>query len=182
MQYFNQLQDLVRAFNWHSPSWDLFILLFWIVAAVLYAFTAGRGRILAILVAVYMSKLLVLEAPFLSETLASRLNIGSGSIQQLITFGILFLIFFVFLSRYAFKSSVDSRRVSALPFSIAFAILQVGLLINIVVSYLPMTVTANFSPLIHFLFIDPPASFVWLLLPTAFLIILGRFISDRADL
>ncbi len=182
MEYIYNLQKLVTTFNWHTPSWDLFILLFWIVASVLYAFGAGRGKILTILVSVYMSQLLVLKAPFLEHAINSKLNIGMASLQQLAAFVVLFLLFFIFLSRYAFKSSVDSRRVSSLGFGLIFAFLQIGLLINIVISYLPDNVKASFSPLLQFIFLHPNSGFIWLLAPVVYLILLGRFISERSEL
>ncbi len=173
---------LIHGFNWHSPSWDLFIILFWLVASVIYAFAAGRGRILTVLMSIYMSRLIVLEAPFLSVEVGKKLPGTALSLQQLATFGILFIILFIFLGRYAFKTSADSRRMSSVAFSIVFAILQIGLLINIVIGYLPELYKVQLNPLIQFLFVRNPASFIWLILPVAFLIFLGRFVSERAEM
>ncbi len=175
------IQLMVRSFNWHSPSWDLFIILFWIVASVLFAFAAGRGRMLTILVSTYMSQLLVIKAPFFSEAVSGKFNIGTATLAQLVAFAVLFLIFFVFLSRYAFRSSVDGRNITALPFVLIFTVLQVGLLINIVISYLPEQVQNSLSPLIQMLFLHPNAGFIWLLAPVVFLIAVGRFLSDQSD-
>ena len=182
MHQLADLQLLIRTFNWHTPSWDLFIILFWIVASVIYAFAAGRGRILTILMSVYMSKLLVIQAPFLSAEVGKKLPNATVSLQHLATFLLLFVILFIFLGRYAFKTSADSRRISSVGFSIIFAFLQVGLLINIVIDFLPTVYKDSFAPLIQTLFIKNPAGFVWLILPVLFLIFLGRFISDRSEL
>lgn len=181
MGQIQQVQHLVQSFNWHSPSWDLFIILFWLVASVIYAFAAGRGRILTILMSVYMSRLIVLQAPFLSEQVGKKLPTATLAIQQLATFGILFIVLFIFLGRFAFKTSADGRRMSSIPFGIVFAFLQVGLLINIVLNYLPKDFTDSLAPLLRFLFINDAASFVWLVAPVIFLIILGKFISERAE-
>lgn len=181
MELIEQAQALLRAFNWHTPSWDLFIILFWLVASVIYAFAAGRGRILTILISVYISQLIVIEAPFLSAKVAERLPNASLSLQQLATFAILFTILFIFLGRFAFKTSADRRSLTSIPLGIVFAVLQVGLLINIVINYLPQLTREAMAPLIQFLFIKEPASFVWLVLPVVFLIILGRFISERSE-
>ncbi len=174
-------QSLIHTFNWQTPSWDLFILLFWLVASVLFAFAAGRGRMLLILVSTYMAQLLVIKAPFLSETVADKFNIGGATLAQLAAFVILFLIFFIFLGRYAFRSTADGRQILALPFTLIFTFLQVGLLINIVITYLPDYIQNSFSPLIQFLFLHPNAGFIWLLAPIVFLIIIGRFVSDQLD-
>ena len=179
MEQLERLQFLLRTFNWHTPSWYLFIIIFWIVASVIYAFVSGPGRILTVLISVYMSKLLVIEAPFLSAQIARKLPTDSVYLQQLATFGILFIVLFIFLGRYAFHSSVESRKMSSLGFGLLFALLQIGLLINIVLGFLPQETKNNLAPLIRFLFLDSPASFIWLILPVVFLVVLGRFISER---
>jgi len=178
----NHLQQLIHAFNWHNPSWDLFIMLFWLVAGVIYAFAAGRGRIMTILVSVYMAKLLVIEAPFLTTAVSKHSHIAAASLQQLATFAILFFVLFLFLGRYAFKTSADGRRISSLFFGIIFGILQVGLLINVVIGFLPDEVKTGLNPLIRFIFIDNPASFIWLVAPVVFLVFLGKFISERSEM
>ena len=54
--------QLIQNFNWHNPSWDLFILLFWAVAGIIYAFASGRGRVISMLMSLYIAKLLVLPS------------------------------------------------------------------------------------------------------------------------
>jgi hypothetical protein len=181
MEYIEYVKSLVQSFNWHTPSWDLFIMIFWGVAGVIYAFAAGRGRILTILISVYMSQLIVIKAPFLSAEIGKKLPTTALSLQQLATFIVLFLIFFIFLGRYAFKTSADGRKMSSVGFGIVFALLQVGLLINIIIGYLPDMYKNSLDPLIQVLFVKDPATFVWLILPVAFLIFLGRFISERSE-
>ncbi len=175
--------NLVHNFNWHSPSWDLFIILAWLVVAVIYAFTAGRGRIINILVSVYMAKLLTLQAPFLTNAISGRLPGSLASIQQLAVFVLLFIVLFIFLGRYAFRASVDTRHmVGSLFFSLVFAILQVGLLINIIMTLLPAALQSNFSSLIQIIFVKDPASFIWLVAPLVYLIIVGKHIADTNEL
>ncbi len=181
MQYYTEFQHLVRTFNWHSPSWDLFILLFWLVASVLYAFASGRGRLLSILVSVYMAKLLVLEAPFLQTIVNAKLNIVTASLQTLATFGALFLVLFFFLSKYGFRTSAEGRGGFSLAFGVPFAFLQIGLLLNIVLSFVPVNVQQSLHPLIQFLFLHIGAGFVWLIAPVVYLIVFGRFVSHRSD-
>lgn len=172
--------QLVHNFNWHTPSWDLFIILFWGVASVFYAFAAGRGRSISLLMSLYISKLLVFEAPWLTNALSQKLPSTLASLQQLVSFLIIFIFLFVLLSRYAFRTSADGRHFGSIPFTLAFAILQIGLLINIILNYLTVT-GQNFSPLVSFLFISTTASFVWLVAPLIFLIILGRSIADPTE-
>lgn len=181
MEFYDQLVAHLQTFNWHQPSWDLFIVLGWLIAGVMYAFAAGRGRIMNILVSVFMAKLLVIEAPFIGDEISRRLNLADTSWQQLIAFVALFVLIFMFMSRYAFRTSGDARHMAAFPFTVVFAIAQVGLLINIIVGYLPQVAVDNFSPLTRFLFVDYPADFVWLILPLVLLLVFGKMISDRSE-
>ena len=182
MSSVSEINNLAHSFNWNTPSWDLFIFLFWAVASVIYAFTAGRGRIINILISVYMAKLLVLEAPFLTSAIESRLPSSVGAVQQLVVFLILFLLLFVFLGRYAFKTSADSHHLGSMLFGLVFAVLQVGLLINIVLTFLPQTIQTSFSQLIQNVFINYPVSFIWLIAPLAYLILLGKHVAHSNEI
>lgn len=178
----NNLSSLINGFDWHNPSWDLFILVAWAVISVIYAFAAGRGRIINILISVYMAKLLVIEAPFLTGAITNHLPSALLSLQQLVAFVVIFLVLFLFLGRYVFRTSADSRRISSILFGVIFSFIQMGLLINILLTYLPVSITGNFSNLIQLVFIKNPASFVWLVLPLIFLVFLGKFVSDVNEL
>ena len=180
---YNQITGQIHTFNWHNPSWDLFIILAWIVVAVIYAFTSGRGRIINILVSIYIAKLLTIEAPFLTNAISGRLPSTLASLQQMIVFVILFIVLFVFLGRYAFRTSVDKRNmVGSLVLSLIFALMQIGLLINIILTLLPVNVQNSFSPLIQTIFIRGQASFVWLIMPLIYLIIVGKHIADTNEI
>ncbi len=177
----SQTKDLVQTFNWNTPSWDLFVFLFWASASVFYAFSAGRGRIINILISVYMAKLLTLEAPFLSDVIEGSLPSNLFAVQQLVVFVLLFVILFVLLGRYAFKTSADHRKMSSMFYGLLFAVLQIGLLINTVLTLLPLGVQNSFSQLVQTIFIHNPASFAWLILPLGYLILLGRHLSHHDE-
>jgi hypothetical protein len=173
--------QIFQNFNWHTPSWDLFILLFWAVASIMYAFSAGRGRIISLLMSLYIAKLFVLQAPWLANTLNQTFPNALSSLQQLVSFLIIFVILFILLSRYAFRTSADGRHFTAIPFAIVFAFLQVGLLINTILGYLSVS-GRTFSDLITLIFLSGPAGFVWLVAPLLFLVILGRAIADPNEI
>ncbi len=172
--------SLAQSFNWHSPSWDLFIFLFWAIAAVFYAFAAGRGRIISLLMSLYITKLLVLQAPWLTNAINQKLPSNLSAWQQLVSFLIIFVVLFILLSRYAFRTSADSRHFVSIPFNLIFSILQIGLLINTVLGFLAVS-GQSFSPLINLVFIQNPASFIWLVAPLVFLIVLGRSVADPTE-
>ena len=170
--------SLLHSINFQNPSWDAFIFFFWIIVSLIYSFSAGRGRIISILVSVYMAELLVIQAPFLSTAVETKLNVAIY-LGRLITFLVAFSFFFMILSKYVFRTSVENRGFSSWFFSLLFAILQVGFLISVILSFLPPEVKTTFAPLVHLVFISDTAVFVWLLLPIAYLVVFGRFVSDH---
>jgi hypothetical protein len=172
--------NLLQNFNWHSPSWDLFILLFWAVASVFYAFAAGRGKIISMLMSLYIAKLLVLQAPWLANAINQNLPSSLNSLQELVSFLLIFIVLFILLSRYAFRTSADGRHFAAIPFTLIFSILQIGLLINIILSYLAVS-GKTFSPLVSLIFLSNYSGFIWTILPLLFLILLGRSIADPTE-
>lgn len=172
--------SLIQTFNWHTPSWDLFIILFWAVASIFYAFSSGRGRVISMLMSLYVAKLIVSEAPWITQAVNQKLTGNLVGLQQLVSFVLIFIVLFIFLARFAFKTSVDGKSFISIPFVFVFAVLQVGLLINTILTYLSQAGN-EFSPLVTTLFLANGASFIWLVLPLAFLIVLGNFISDRGE-
>lgn len=175
-----EASQIIQGFNWQTPSWDLFIILVWGAASVFYAFAAGRGRIISLLMSIYISKLLVLSAPWLSDAISQKLPSSLASLQQMVSFLLIFIIIFILLSRYAFRTSADGRHFKSIPFSLIFSVLQIGLLINIILNFLAVS-GKTFSPLITILFISSPVGFIWLVIPLLFLIVLGRSIADPTE-
>ena len=176
----SEASQLVQNFTWHTPSWDLFIILFWGLSAVLYAFAAGRGRILSLLMSLYIAKLLVLEAPWITQKVNEQLSGTLIGLQQMVSFLLIFITLFMLLSRFAFKTSADGRHLASVPFALVFAVLQIGLLIQTILSYLAQS-GKEFSNLVSTIFLSNGAAFAWLLAPLLFLIFLGHFISDRSE-
>jgi hypothetical protein len=168
----------VGGISLHNPTWDAFIILFWIIVSIIYSFSAGRGRIISILVAVYMSELIVIQAPFLGNSAAQHLNLALY-LGRLIVFLVMFLLFFLVLSKYVFRTSLEHRGMSSWLFSFLFSLLQVGFLISVVLSFLPVATQQTFSTSIQTLFITSTAQFIWLLLPMVFLVVAGRLVKER---
>ena len=177
-----EISSMVHSISLTNPSWDLFVLAFWAIGSIIYAFTAGRGRVINILMSIYIAKLLVHEAPFLNHIITKNLPTSLFAVQQLITFLIIFLILFMLLGRYAFRTSADGRQAGALLFGLVFAVLQIGLLINVILTFIPLAVQYKFGGLIHLIFIKEPASFVWLVIPLVFLILLGKHVADPNEI
>jgi len=150
--------------DWATPSWDLFIILFFIVGALLYGISLGRDRIIVILVSIYMGLAVVSNAPYLGEYNAEFTINQQYVIRVGIFLGIFALLFF-FLSRSALLKTLGSDSSGSWWQVIIFSFLMCGLMISVTLSFLPDGSTNNLSPFIQQAFLSDPARFAWLVLP-----------------
>lgn len=160
-----------------TPSWDLFIFLFFIVATFVYGFTLGRSRILLLLISTYMGLALIKTAPFLTAGTTQSLTVGSSPffiVQITLFVGAILLIFF-FLSNSALRSALGVEEKQGRTWQIiAFSILQAGLLIASVLSFVPEERRAALLDVTQGMFGSPMALFLWTLIP----IIVMMFVKD----
>lgn len=150
---FNWLQNI----NWAQPTWDLFVVLFFLVAVFLYGLSLGRERGFAILVSIYMSLAVVKMVP-----VAWMQNKPDLWIYQLVTFGVLFLILFFLLSR---STLIPSGTSGGWLMVMLFSFLHVGLLVSIVLAFLPAGSIEHLQPILKQIFVNETARFIWLIAP-----------------
>lgn len=158
---FEYLYSVVSSFNWTQPSWDLFILLFFLVGVFLYGFSLGRDRVVAILTALYFSLAVLYTLPVNMELLKP---LGSFFSWQVTIFLVLFLIIYFLLLRsglFARFANQQGRWWQVLSLSI----LHIGLFLSIILTLIPPTIQNNFSELVKEIFISPPGRIFWISLP-----------------
>lgn len=156
--------SFAQALNFSAPTWDVFILLFFVVASVLYGFALGRDRVAMLLIAIYMALAVVGNAPYLDE-LQTRVVAGNIFAFQITTFLGLFLLLFFFLSRSALHRTFGGGAHGSWWQTLLFSFLHVGLLLSIVLSFLPATAIARLLPTTRLLFTTDLARFLWIVLP-----------------
>ena len=118
--------------NFSSPTWDLFIILFFIVFAFLYGFSLGRDRIIVIIVSIYMALAVVTTAPWLQSLAGTTVQVALGPYFAFrVTFFLgVFLLTFFLLSRSALAGTIGSAEAHGTVYQIImFIILHVGILI-----------------------------------------------------
>ena len=94
---FNNLGSYVSGFNFAEPTWDLFIILFFLLASFVYGLTLGRDRIILILISIYMSLAVIGAAPFLEQIMPQELDPNNTFLFNISVF----LGIFVFFKPYA---------------------------------------------------------------------------------
>jgi hypothetical protein len=168
----------VTSMNWSQPSWDVFIVLFFIVSALLYGFSMGRDRILTMLVSVYMSIAVVKYIPYVTAFNASVSFNDSFAIRISVFLGAFVLLFFL-LSQSALLKMFGGLGEQGSWWQVGlFSLLQAGLLISVTLSFFPAASGDWISPFIRAVFVSDLAKTIWVLAPITVMIFLGRFQRD----
>jgi len=173
--------SFLTSLNWAHPTWDIFILLFFVVGALLYGLSLGRDRVIVILVGIYMALAVVTNAPALS-TLNLAMNLNENYVLRITFFLGIFVIVFFLLSRSALLKTIGR---SGAPGSwwqtIVFSILQVGLLISVTLNFLPREMTQGLTDVTKTIFMSDQGRSAWLILPIAFMILAPTQRDNRQE-
>ncbi len=179
-----QSANFLQHVDWTRPTWDLFIILFFMVAAFLYGLSLGRDRIIVILVSIYMSLAIVEHTPFLnSEGFQNAINgvISQFFVFQISAFIVLFIVLFLLISRTALLKTIAAAD-SPGPWwqVLLYSILHVGLIVSIILSYFPKETIDNvLAPLTRQVFTTQLAQSVWILGPVVAMIVFKGGASEK---
>lgn len=170
--------------DWTQPTWDLFIILFFVVAAFLYGLSLGRDRIIVILVSIYMSLAIVDHAPFLnSEGFQNSINniVNQFFVFQITAFVFLFITFFLVITRSALMKTIASSDTPGPWWQVLlYSILHVGLLVSLILSYIPKeSLEGVLAPLTRQVFITDLAQSVWIVGPVVAMFIFKGGASQK---
>lgn len=168
----------MASIDWAHPSWDLFIVLFFIVAGFLYGLSLGRDRVIVILISIYMSLAVVSTAPFIG-TLQTQIGLEQFFAFRVSTFLLAFIVLFFLLSRSSMLSSMTAAGRGPWWQVLLFSFLHVGLLISITLSLLPPTASANLALLTQKIFVQDIGRFVWIIAPIVALILFKGVSPDK---
>lgn len=164
--------SLLSNINWNVPTWDLFILIFFVTVGILFAFTLGKARVLFVLLSLYVGLAVASSLPFITEETSSKFHLGSVAALKIVVFIICVVILFVLFSRMGALSSF-SGKINPL-IVLLFSFLQVGLLISIILSFLPADTISSFAPITKKLFTTSVARMAWLLVPIVSMVLIKK--------
>lgn len=178
-----QANNFVASVDWSKPSWDLFIILFFIVAGFLYGLSLGRDRIIVILISVYMALAVVNSAPFIGNFQAD-IGIDQFFAFRISTFVVVFIVLFFLMSRSALLSTIASSDSRGSWWQVLlFSFLHVGLLISITLSFLPPSASTHLAPLTQKIFVQDIGRFIWIVAPiVAMILIKGGAAENKKSL
>jgi len=169
-----QISGLLTSTSWLTPSWDLFIILFFVVASLMYGMSLGRDRLLVILISIYVSLAVVKYVPFITDFNAT-INVNDAFALKISVFLGIFIVLFFLLSQSALMRTlgVNSER-GPMWQVLLFSVLHVGLLISVTLSFFPSEASNVLSPLTRTLFVGDVSKAVWVLTPVFAMALVGR--------
>lgn len=156
-------------FNPSNPTWDLFLILFFVIATFLYGLTLGRARVVVQIVSSYITVALLASAPFL-EKLEARTPLNH-TIFYLAAFLTVFILLFLLLSKSAFHQHLSEGQGSWTDI-LLLSVVQIGFLTSIILSSMSGFAIGHMSGVTRIVFSNQPAPFIWTVLPVAALIII----------
>lgn len=169
--------DFLANVNFGMPSWDLFIAIFFIAAVVLYGLTLGKERILIILASIYMAFAIADNLPFITDEISHKFGLGPAFILRLVVFAVAIVAIFMAFTRMGLLENFTPR--VSLPLIVVLSILHTGLLVTIVLSFVPGDAIQALSPTTRMLFTSDLFKFVWFIVPIGALFVVTREVKEN---
>lgn len=164
------LDELTKGVDLSNPSWDLFLVGFFLIGALLYGMTLGKDRIIAIMMSIYMALAVVATLP----DFVLNIKVNDNYTFQITAFITVFVILFFLLSRQAILNALGPGSDGKWWQVILFSVLHVGLLVSVTMSFMPPQVLSNFSDTTLFLFTNEWTHFGWIIAPIIAMMVVGR--------
>ena len=165
---------MLQNINFSNPTWDLFVLVFFIAASFIFGISLGKARIIVILVSLYMTMAVLSAAPFLKQ-MDADLAIPQMIAIKVSVFMIAFIGIFFLVSRSALTSTiVGSDEQGSIWQIILFSFFLVGLLIDTVLTYTNLFSLEGMSPAAKMAFGSDWAKFFWVAAPVVAMILLRK--------
>jgi len=173
------VRDFLTNFHLGAASgWDVFIVLIFLIAVMVYGFFVGRNRMVVILINSYFSFLIVQNIPWWKLSSFDWLGMehGPSSSLKIILFLSIILLFYFLIPRSILTSVFRLKKRGTASWWQLFllSIVQVGLLAMVILSFLPNEAILNLGSIIKKIFIGPEAQFVWITLPILTMVLMRK--------
>ncbi len=160
-----QLAEEVSTLGWASPSWDIMLILFFIVAAVVFSMSFGRRRVIVLLFSIYISLAVVNTLPYLENIFSSNW-IDKLFAVKIAVFLSVFVALFTFLNKSALLRYMRGSSQYTPSWQImALSLLYTGLLISLTLSFLPAHLVEYLSFFTKSVFVSEGGQFFWIVAP-----------------
>ncbi len=160
-----QASQAVSGLNFAIPSWDIIVVLIFIVASIIYAMSFGRRKVLVVLFSTYISLAIANALPFVESLFASKF-LDKLYLVKIVLFLAIFVILYLFLKRSALLRYMKGSSPYT-PFMqiVVLSVSHTGLLISIVISFFPTELVDSLSFFTRNTFASELAQFIWIIIP-----------------
>jgi hypothetical protein len=155
--------SVLRSVNVTNPSWDLLVLVAFVVGIYLYIFRWGKDRTFIVLLCAYVALALIDRLAFIENALGLKLENNFTNKSVLFLVGIIALNWIFNKSDFVSIFKRGSKRAWFQTLVLSF--LQVGFIISVVVSFLSPAQALHLSIFLRAVFVDNTAQLFWLLSP-----------------
>lgn len=151
--------------NFSNPSWDTFLVLFYITTSIIYSFFVSRERLAVVLLSVYSALAIVLGTPVIT-TLLTGYQDAMFQVRLGVFISLFLLLYVLYSHNMTLHSDIGHRWWQA----VVLSFLQVGLLISSILTLIPKS--AFTSQLSEYFFTSDIARSAWMLLPIAAMLVM----------
>jgi len=179
MLQFAQINDISRILS--HPTWDIIMVFTMLAAGFFYGIFAGKLKIAATIIYTYVAWAITSALPLFDKPLNGTRNVvsqvaGESPLNEFFIRAAIFIGIFLIIT---FSLGSRRNRRFASPGSwwqiFLLSFLQVGLLLHLILNFLPADKINMLAPLTRTVFANPKLHIWWLIIPMAILIILRRF-------
>ena len=160
------------AFLWSHPTWDVVLVFALLAIGFFYGISTGKKKAVTAIIYTYVAFAVFSAIPV--SQLAKSIQLKDEFFLKIALFAALFILFIFIFGRTRARGFA---RPSAWWQIFLLSFTQVGLLIHIVLGFLPREQIALLAPLTRNVFANPDLHAWWFLGPLALIIFLKRFSS-----
>jgi len=149
--------------SWFIPTWDLFVILFLLVATFLLGLTLGRNKIIILLISIYIAIVVINFFPF--GDIFELPKTDENFVYPIAIFLAVIILFFILLSNSALKKTFRKTGDKSVFQIVLFSLFCIGLILGVALSFFPKDLVKTFNPITQKLFMAKLSRFLWALVP-----------------
>lgn len=155
-----------------TPSWDLLVLLVFVVGLFFYVLNLGRDKALVMLVSSYITMAVMSQMEVIHNIVGWHFTYDflSHTIVFLLGMGAVFMI----ISRSALTSVFDQGMAGSWFQALLLGFLQIGLMVSVIINFLPVSEIQQLSLFLRSFFVADGMRFFWLIGPLFAMIIIKK--------
>lgn len=154
--------------NIAHPSWDTFVVIFFVAGVLVYSFFANRERLAVMLLSTYSAVAIMTATPYLRTYIAQLPESGAVPYRLAIFLGLFLILFVLFSYNLSLRSDMGQTWIQA----VFLSVLQVGLFLSIVLSYLPADIFS--TQFVRAFFIDDLPRSLWMVAPISAMLVMHK--------